>query len=135
VGWIRCYGAKPPAFITVQMFRLISVFLDKVYVFYLIKHVMLVALFSDKAIFRIFWHWAFFHLMKRNLWPFNYLLLQGTRGRWWRWFTINVPPSSLDLILRWLLFYLCCSSIVINAAIEQGNEHNLFYQVEYVYLV
>jgi len=31
----------------------------------------------------------------------------------WRWFTIDVPPSSLDLVLRWLLFYLVCSSIVI----------------------
>ena len=44
-------------------------------------------------------------------------ILQGTRGCWWRWFTIDVPPSSLDLVLRWLLFYLFWSSIVINAAI------------------
>jgi hypothetical protein len=44
-------------------------------------------------------------------------ILQKTRGCWWRWFTIDVPPSSLDLVLRWLLFYLFWSSIVINAAI------------------
>jgi hypothetical protein len=44
-------------------------------------------------------------------------ILQGTRGCWWRWFTIDVPPSSLNLVLRWLLFYLFCSNIVINAVI------------------
>ena len=44
-------------------------------------------------------------------------ILQGTRGCWWRYFTIDVPPSLLDLVLRWLLFYLFCSSIVINAVI------------------
>jgi hypothetical protein len=44
-------------------------------------------------------------------------ILQVTRGCWWRWFTIDVPPSSLDLVLHWLLFCPFCSSIVINAAI------------------
>jgi hypothetical protein len=36
---------------------------------------------------------------------------------WWRWFTIDVPPSSLNLVLLWQLFYLFCSSIVINTVI------------------
>ena len=44
-------------------------------------------------------------------------ILQGTRGCWWRWFTINVLPSSLDLVLCRVLFYLFCSTIVINAVI------------------
>ena len=44
-------------------------------------------------------------------------ILQGTRSCWWRWLTIDVSPSSLDLVLRWLLFCLFCSSIVINAVI------------------
>ena len=44
-------------------------------------------------------------------------ILQRTHSYWWRWFTQNIPPSSLNLVLRWLLFYLFCSSIVINAAI------------------
>ena len=35
-------------------------------------------------------------------------ILPGTRGCWWWWFTIDVPPSPLDLVLRWLLFYLFC---------------------------
>ena len=53
-------------------------------------------------------------------------ILQATRGCWWRWFTIDVPPSSLNLVLRWLLFYLFCSSIVINTVImtaEPLNRH------------
>jgi hypothetical protein len=29
----------------------------------------------------------------------------------------GVPPSSLNLVLRWLLFYLFCSSIVIHTVI------------------
>jgi hypothetical protein len=44
-------------------------------------------------------------------------ILQVTRGCWWGWFTIDVPPSSLNLVLRWLLFYLFCSSIVIHTVI------------------
>jgi hypothetical protein len=45
-------------------------------------------------------------------------ILQVIRGCWWRWFTIGVPPSSLNLVLLWQLFYLLCSSIVINTVIE-----------------
>jgi hypothetical protein len=41
-------------------------------------------------------------------------ILQVNRGCWWRWFAIYVPPSSLNLVLLWQLFYLFCSSIVIN---------------------
>jgi hypothetical protein len=44
-------------------------------------------------------------------------ILQVTRGCWWRWFTIDVPPSSLNLVLLWQLFYLFCSSIVRNNVI------------------
>ena len=44
-------------------------------------------------------------------------ILQVTRGCWWRWFTIDVPPSSLNLVLLWQLVYLFCSSIVINTVI------------------
>ena len=44
-------------------------------------------------------------------------ILQVTLGCWWRWFTIDVPPSSLNLVLLWQLFYLFCSSIVINTVI------------------
>ena len=43
---------------------------------------------------------------------------------WWRWFTIDVPPSSLNLVLRWLLFYLFCSSIVINTVIVTAEPLN-----------
>jgi len=41
----------------------------------------------------------------------------STSWRLCQMFTIDVPPSSLNLVLRWLLFYLFCSSIVINTAI------------------
>jgi hypothetical protein len=41
-------------------------------------------------------------------------ILQVTQSCWWRWFTIDVAPSSLNLVLHWQLFYLFCSSIVIN---------------------
>jgi hypothetical protein len=44
-------------------------------------------------------------------------ILQVTRGCWWRWFTIDVPPSSLNLVLLWQLVYLFCSSIVIHTVI------------------
>jgi hypothetical protein len=44
-------------------------------------------------------------------------ILQMTRGCWWRWFTIDVPPSSLNLVLLWQLFYLFRSSIVIKTVI------------------
>ena len=44
-------------------------------------------------------------------------ILQVTRGCWRRWFTIDVPPSSLNLVLRWLLLYLFCSSVVVNTVI------------------
>jgi hypothetical protein len=44
-------------------------------------------------------------------------IFQVTRSCWWRWFTIDVPPSSLNLVLLWQLFYLFCSSIVINTVI------------------
>ena len=44
-------------------------------------------------------------------------ILQVTRGCWWRWFTIDVPPSSLNLVLLWQLFYLFCSSVDINTVI------------------
>jgi hypothetical protein len=44
-------------------------------------------------------------------------ILQVTRGCWWRWFTLDVPPSSLNLVLLWQLFCLFCSSIVINTVI------------------
>ena len=43
---------------------------------------------------------------------------------WWRWFTIDVPPSSLNLVLRWLLFYLFCSSIVTNTVIVTAEPLN-----------
>jgi hypothetical protein len=38
-------------------------------------------------------------------------ILQVTWGCWWRWFTIDVPPFSLNLILLWqllsILFHYC----------------------------
>jgi hypothetical protein len=46
-------------------------------------------------------------------------ILQVTRSCWWRWFTIDIPPSSQNLVLLWQLFYLFCSSIVINTAMWQ----------------
>ena len=62
-------------------------------------------------------------------------ILQVTRGCWWRWFTIDVPPSSLNLALRWLLFYLFCSSVVVNTVIVtveplNRNESGRFCAVE-----
>jgi hypothetical protein len=52
-------------------------------------------------------------------------ILQVTRGCWWRWFTIDVPPSSLNLVLLWQLFYLFCSSVVINAMYCYSDIRNL----------
>jgi hypothetical protein len=61
---------------------------------------------------------------RMNSWPKMFLtftfvvkILQVTRGCWWRWFTIYVPPSSLNLVLLWQLFYLFCSSIGIHTVI------------------
>jgi hypothetical protein len=51
-------------------------------------------------------------------------ILQVTRGSWWRWFTIDVPPSSLNLVLLWQLFYLFCSSFVIHTAIVTAGTLN-----------
>ena len=48
-------------------------------------------------------------------------ILQRTRGCWWKWFKIDVPPSPLNLVLRWLLFYLFCTKIVINAVIATAR--------------
>ena len=50
-------------------------------------------------------------------------ILQVTHSCWWRWFTIDVPPSSLNLVLRWLLCYLFCSSFVINTVIVTTGTH------------
>ena len=59
-------------------------------------------------------------------------ILQVTRGCWWRWFTIDVPTSSLNLVLLWQLFYLFCSSIVINTVIvTAGNENGRFGALRY----
>jgi hypothetical protein len=57
-------------------------------------------------------------------------ILQGTRGCWWRLFTIDVPPSSLDLVLHWLLFYLFCSSVVINAVIVTAGTFEPYWKRE-----
>jgi hypothetical protein len=54
---------------------------------------------------------------------FNVLLFLCYKVSKWRWFTIDVPPSSLDLVLRWLLFYLFCSSIVMNAVLSDTTHH------------
>ena len=54
---------------------------------------------------------------------FNVLLFLCYKVSKWRWLTIDVPPSSLDLVLRWPLFYLFCSSIVINAVISNSTHH------------
>ena len=48
-------------------------------------------------------------------------ILQVTRGCWWRWFTIDVPPSSLNVVLLWLLFYPFCPNIIINTVIVTGG--------------
>jgi hypothetical protein len=56
---------------------------------------------------------------------FNMLLFLCYKVSKWRWLTIDVPPSSLDLVLRWLLFYLFCSSIVINAVISDSTHLSL----------
>ena len=56
---------------------------------------------------------------------FNVLLFLCYKVSKWRWLTIDVPPSSLDLVLRWPLFYLFCSSIVINAVISNSTTISL----------
>jgi hypothetical protein len=57
-------------------------------------------------------------------------ILQVTRGCWWRWFTIDVPPSSLNLVLLWQLFYLICSSIVINTVIVTAGTFEPYWKWE-----
>ena len=57
-------------------------------------------------------------------------ILQVTRGCWW--FTLDVPPSSLNLVLLWQLFYLFCSSIVINTCFNPPFLWKCLYQVSVI---
>jgi len=57
-------------------------------------------------------------------------ILQVTWGCWWRWFTIDVLPFSLNLILLWQLFYLFCSIIVINTVIVTAGTFELEWKRE-----
>jgi hypothetical protein len=57
-------------------------------------------------------------------------ILQVTWGCWWRWFTINVSPFSLNLILLWQLFYLFCSIIVINTVIVTAGTFETYWKQE-----
>jgi hypothetical protein len=57
-------------------------------------------------------------------------ILQRTRGYWWIWFTIDVPPSSLNIVLPWLLVYLFYFSIVINAVIVTAGTFEPYWKRE-----
>jgi hypothetical protein len=64
-------------------------------------------------------------------------IFQGTRGCWWRWFTIDVPPSSLNLVLRWLLFYLFCSSIFVSILNTMPDVTNtsIYWLIKHSYMI
>ena len=61
----------------------------------------------------------FINVWRKSVLTFTFVvkILQVTRECWWRWFTIDVPHSSLNLVLLWQLFYLFRSSIVIHTVI------------------
>ena len=61
----------------------------------------------------------FINVWRKSVLTFTFVatILQVTRGCWWRWFTIDVPPSPLNLVLLWQLFNLFGSSIVIHTVI------------------